>query len=173
MILLQGKGVSKGVVKGTLYFIRPAETAAVPPNGAGAKKERARLEQAQGLAVDQLKKLAQQCRERLGDESADLFETHAMFVYDEDYVEYILNAIDEENCSAEYAVQAAAEQFASMFAGMNDDYMQARAADIRDVSDRIIANLSGEGERKIDFDAPVILAADDLAPSQTVQLDKR
>ena len=162
MILMQGKGVSKGVVKGPLYFFRRQDTTVVKTTVNDLSAEQARLQQAQEKAIAQLEALAERCREEAGDESAVLFETHAMFVEDEDFVECIQSTMEEEGCNAEYAVQAAGEQFAAMFAAMDDAYMQARAADIRDVARRILNNLMGIPEGGIDSDEPVILAADDL-----------
>ena len=172
MILMQGKGVSKGVVKGSLYFFQRPDTTVVQHSVADIEAEKARLAAAQEKAIAQLEKLAEHAREDAGDEVAILFETHAMFVEDEDYVECMTSIMEEEKCNAEYAVQAAGEQFSAMFAAMDDAYMQARAADIRDVSQRILNNLMGIVEGGIDSDVPVILAADDLAPSETIQLDK-
>ena len=169
---MQGKGVSKGVVKGPLYFFRRQDTTVEQWHVEDLEAEKARLEQAQEKAIAQLEILAERCREEAGDEAAVLFETHAMFVEDEDYVESIHSCMEEEQCNAEYAVQAAGEQFAAMFAAMDDAYMQTRAADIRDVSQRILNNLMGIVEGGIDSEEPVVLAADDLAPSETIQLDK-
>ena len=171
MILLQGKGVSKGVVSGPVYFFRRADTT-VAKIAADIEAEKARLAAAQEKSIEQLNRLADKCREEAGDEAAVLFETHAMFVEDDDYVECIMDTLAEEGCNAEYAVQQAGEQFAAMFAAMDDAYMQARSADIKDVTGRIINNLLGVVEGGIDSDVPVILAADDLAPSETLQLDK-
>ena len=172
MIMMQGKGVSKGVVKGPLYFFRRPDAAIRQWQVEDMDAEKMRLAQAQEKSIAQLEALAERCREEAGDEAAVLFETHAMFVEGEDYVECIHSCMDEENCNAEYAVQQAGEQFAEMFAAMDDAYMQARAADIRDVSNRICNNLMGIVEGGIDSDVPVVLAADDLAPSETIQLDK-
>ena len=172
MILMQGKGVSKGVVKGPMYFFRRQDNTVTCWHVEHSETEKQRLFHAQQAAIAQLETLAEKCRAEAGDESAILFETHAMFVEDEDYVECIHSVLDDEGCNAEYAVQQAGEQFAAMFAAMDDAYMQARAADIRDVSRRIINNLMGVVEGGIDSDEPVILAADDLAPSETIQLDK-
>ena len=172
MILMQGKGVSKGVVKGPLYFFRRQESKIVCRQVEDLQAEQDRLAKAQEAAVEQLEALAERAREEGGDESAILFETHAMFVEDEDFVECIQSVLEEEQCNAEYAVQLAGEQFAEMFAAMEDAYMQARAADIRDVAKRIINNLTGTAEGGIDSTVPVVLAADDLAPSETIQLDK-
>ena len=171
MILMQGKGVSKGVVKGVLHFFKRTDAAVTNTAGESPETEKKRLAAAQQQAIEQLEALAERCREEAGDESAILFETHAMFVEDEDYVDAIDEAIDE-GASAEYAVQTAGEQFAAMFAAMDDAYMRSRAADIRDVSRRLVNNLMGVTDGGVDSDEPVILAADDLAPSETIQLDK-
>ena len=172
MILLQGKGVSKGVIKGPLYFFQRPDTTVNKVEGADIEAEKARLAEAQAKSMEQLETLAEKCREEAGDESAVLFETHAMFVEDEDYVECIMDTLAEEQCNAEFAVETAGEQFAAMFAAMDDAYMRARAADIKDVTRRILNNLMGIVDGGIDSDVPVILAADDLAPSETLQLDK-
>ena len=172
MILMQGKGVSKGVIKGKLYFFQRPDTTVAMRQIEDVEAEKQRLAQAQETTVQQLNILAEKAREDAGEEIAILFDTHAMFVEDEDYVECILSCLEEEGCNAEYAVQMAGEQFAAMFAAMDDAYMQARAADIRDVSQRILNNLMGIVEGGIDSEEPIILAADDLAPSETIQLDK-
>ena len=169
---MQGKGVSKGVIKGKLYFFQRPDTTVAMRQVEDVEAEKQRLAQAQETTVQQLNILAEKAREDAGEEIAILFDTHAMFVEDEDYVECILSCLEEEGCNAEYAVQMAGEQFAAMFAAMDDAYMQARAADIRDVSQRILNNLMGIVEGGIDSEEPIILAADDLAPSETIQLDK-
>ena len=172
MILLQGKGVSKGVTSGPIYFFRRSDATVTKYEVKDLEAEKARLAAAQEKSIEQLNRLADKCREEAGDEAAILFETHAMFVEDDDYVECIMETMNDENCNAEYAVQQAGEQFAAMFAAMDDAYMQARAADIKDVTGRILNNLLGVIEGGIDSDVPVVLAADDLAPSETLQLDK-
>ena len=172
MVLLQGKGVSKGVVKGPLYFLGRQDNTVVKRIVEDIEAEKERFAAAQEAATLQLTALADRCREEAGEESAILFETHAMFVEDEDMVEAIISFIEEEGCCAEYAVEQAGEQFAEMFAAMDDAYMSARAADVRDVARRLVNNLLGIVEGGIDSDEPVILAADDLAPSETIQLDK-
>ena len=172
MILMQGQGVSKGIAKGRLHFIRRADMRVVKSSGRDPAAERARLAQAQAAAVAQLYALAARCLQSGGAEMAALFETHAMLVEDEDYQAYIAEVMAKENCSAEYAVQAAGERFAGMFTGMDDEYLQARSADVRDVTRRILANLMGVAEDCAAPDKPVILAADDLAPSETIQLDR-
>ena len=172
MILLQGKGVSKGVVSGPLYFFRRSDATVTKTTVSDLEAEKKRLAEAQEKSIAQLEKLAEKCREEAGDEAAVLFETHAMFVEDEDYVECIMETLADEQCNVEYAVEQAGEQFAAMFAAMDDAYMQARSADIKDVTGRILNNLMGVVEGGIDSDVPVVLAADDLAPSETLQLDK-
>ena len=172
MILMQGKGVSKGVVKGPIYFYQRGAVTISTAKAADPEKEKHRLEDAKEKSIDQLNALADKARAEAGDESAMLFETHAMFVEDEDFVDCMNAALDEEHCTAERAVEIAGEQFAAMLAAMDDAYMQARAADIKDVARRILNNLMGVAEGGIDSQEPVILAADDLAPSETLQLDK-
>ena len=172
MITIQGKGVSKGIAKGPLYFFQRSDTTVTLKVVSDIEAEKARLAVAQEQSIQQLNALAEQCQEDAGEEMAVLFETHAMFVEDEDFVECITSLIDEKSCNAEYAVEQAGIQFAAMFAAMDDAYMQARAADIKDVAKRILNNLLGVVDGGIHSDVPVILAADDLAPSETLQLDK-
>jgi len=171
MILLQGKGVSKGVVKGRLHFFKRARADIERTPAESPQQERERFAAAQQNTVLQLHQLAERCRSEAGDEAAVLFETHAMLAEDEDFAGAILDSIDG-GASAEYAAQTAGEHFAAMFAAMDDAYMQARAADVRDVSRRLVNVLTGAEDGGIDSEEPVILAADDLAPSETIQLDK-
>ena len=172
MITIQGKGVSAGVVRGKLYFFKRPDTTVENRPAEDLQAEKDRLARAQEAAIAQLTALADKCREEAGEESAILFETHAMFVEDEDFVGCIMDTLEGEGCCAEYAVQAAGEQFSAMFSAMDDAYMQARAADILDVSRRLVNNLLGIVEGGIDSQEPVVLAADDLAPSETLQMDK-
>lgn len=172
MITIQGKGVSKGIAKGPLYFFQRSDTTVTLKVVSDIEAEKARLAVAQEQSIRQLNALAEKCQEDAGEEMAALFETHAMFVEDEDFVECITSLIDKKSCNAEYAVEQAGIQFAAMFAAMDDAYMQARAADIKDVAKRILNNLLGVVDGGIRSDVPVILAADDLAPSETLQLDK-
>lgn len=172
MITIQGKGVSKGIAKGPLYFFQRSDSTVTLKVVSDIEAEKARLAVAQEQSIRQLNALAEKCREDAGEEMAVLFETHAMLVEDEDFVECITSLIDEESCNAEHAVEQAGIQFAAMFAAMDDAYMQARAADIKDVAKRILNNLLGVVDGGIHSDVPVILAADDLAPSETLQLDK-
>ncbi len=172
MILMQGKGVSKGVTKGPLRFFRRRDTQIVKCETADWEAEKRRFAQAQQQSIAQLTALAENCRNEAGEDTAILFETHAMFVEDEDFVESILDTMRQERCNAEYAVSQAGEQFSAMFAAMDDAYMRERAADIEDVTRRLLNNLMGVGESGLDSEEQVILAADDLSPSETLQLDK-
>lgn len=172
MITIQGKGVSKGIAKGPLYFFQRSDTTVTLKVVSDIEAEKARLAVAQEQSIRQLNALAEKCRKDAGEEMAVLFETHAMLVEDEDFVECITSLIDEESCNAEHAVEQAGIQFAAMFAAMDDAYMQARAADIKDVAKRILNNLLGVVDGGIHSDVPVIWAADDLTPSETLQLDK-
>ena len=172
MITVQGKGVSAGVGIGPLYFYRRATTEIKRYTVEDTDAEWHRFKGAQTGAIEQLGQLAEQARAEAGDEAAMLFETHQMMAEDLDYEEAIENLITNEKLNAEAAVSDVAEQFAEMFAAMDDTYMQARAADVKDVSRRLLDILSGAVAGGIASDVPVILAADDLAPSETVQLDK-
>lgn len=172
MILMQGKGVSRGVASGPVCIFRHVNAEVRRMEGLDPEAERARILQAQETSMEQLNALAEKAREEAGDEAALLFETHAMFVEDEDYVQCMQDVLEEENCNAEYAVQEAGKQFSAMLATMEDPYLRDRAADILDVTRRILNNLMDIAEGGIDSDVPVILAADDLAPSETLQLDK-
>ena len=172
MITIQGKGVSKGIAKGPLYFYQRPNTVVVKTAAECLEEEKARLAQAQAASIRQLEALAEKCGEEAGEESKVLFETHAMFVEDEDFVACIHEVMEDEGCNVEYAVEQAGGQFSAMLAAMDNPYMQARAADIKDVARRILDNLMGNVPGGIDSEEPVILAADDLAPSETLQLDK-
>ena len=172
MILLQGKGVSKGIAEGPLYFLQKPDTTSVKETGKDIEAEKARIAEAKEKSAAQLMELAEKCRAEAGDDAAFVFETHAMFLDDDDYVEGINDCLESEQCNAEYAVRTAGDTFAAMFAAMDDAYMSARAADIKDITQRLLNNLMGIVEGGIDSDVPVILCADDLAPSETLQLDK-
>ena len=172
MITIQGKGVSTGVAEGPLYFYKRAVTTLRRYTVEDTESEWKRFKDAQQKCIDQLGELAEKAREEAGDEAAMLFETHQMMAEDLDYEEAIQALILEEGNNAEAAVTDTSVQFADMFASMDDTYMQARAADVKDVSGRILNILFGVVQGGIDSDVPVILAADDLAPSETIQLDK-
>ena len=166
MILIQGKGVSGGVAMGPLYYYRRAEATMIRHEIANPEAEWNRFKAAQARAVEQLGKLADKARKEAGDEAALLFETHQMMAEDMDFEEVIQTAIWDKRLNAEAVVEDAAKQFAEKFETMEDPYFQARAADVKDVSARIIAVLTGNVQDGIDSPVPVILAADDLAPAR-------
>ncbi len=172
MISIQGKGVSTGVASGPLYFYQRATTTLRRYTVEDTGAEWERFKAAQERAIEQLGELAEKAREEAGDEAAMLFETHQMMAEDLDYEDAIQNRIVNEANNAEAAVTDTAAEFAEMFAMMDDSYMQARAADVKDVSNRILNILFGVVQGGIESDVPVVLAADDLAPSETIQLDK-
>ena len=172
MITIQGKGVSTGIGMGPLYFYRRNKTEIVRTTVADTAAEWERFKAAQATAIEQLGVLAEKAREEAGDEAAMLFETHQMMAEDLDYEEAIQSLICEDSLNAEAAVSDTAAQFAEMFASMDDAYMQGRAADVKDVSQRILDILMGVVQGGINSEVPVLLAADDLAPSETIQLDK-
>ena len=172
MITIQGKGVSAGISMGPLYFYRRAKTEIKRYNVEDTQAEWLRFKGAQSVAMDQLGDLAEKARAEAGDEAAMLFETHQMMAEDLDYEEAIQALITEDGLNAEAAVSDTAEQFAAMFEAMDDEYMKGRAADVKDVSARILGILCGVVQGGIDSDVPVLLASDDLAPSETIQLDK-
>ncbi|MBQ9413404.1 MAG: phosphoenolpyruvate--protein phosphotransferase [Oscillospiraceae bacterium] len=172
MITIQGKGASIGVAVGPLYFYQRAKSEITRFKVADTDAEWARFEKAQATAIEQLGALAEKARTEAGDDAAALFEVHQMMAEDLDFVEAIEEQIKSGGLNAEAVVSDVAVQFAEMFAAMDDAYMQARAADVKDVSGRILAILTGAVQGGIASDVPVILASDDLAPSETVQLDK-
>ena len=172
MYTIQGKGVSKGVANGPVYFYRRGGGEIVKTAVADAAAEKQRFENARSTAMEQLAALYEKAVAEVGEEGAALFEAHQMMLEDLDYVDGINDMIEGEGVNAEYAVSQVAEQFAAMLAAMDDAYMQARAADVKDISSRVIGILQGVVAGGIDSDVPVILASDDLAPSETVQLDK-
>ena len=172
MISIQGKGVSTGVALGPLYFYQRADTTLKRYEVSDREAEWERFKAAQAKAIEQLGVLAEKARAEAGDEAAMLFETHQMMCEDLDYEEAIEGFIKESGMNAEAAVTDAGAFQADAFAAMDDDYFKARAADVKDISGRIVGILLGVVQGGIDSKVPVILAADDLAPSETVQLDK-
>lgn len=168
MITIQGKGVSGGIAKGPLHFFCRPVPAVVKTAAENLEQEKERLLRARQQSAVQLTAMAAGCE----GESAALLETHAMLAEDEDFAACMDGLLEQERCTAEYAVQQAGEQFAALFAALDDPYMRERAADIRDVAHRILDNLVGYEQEDLSWDEPVILAAEDLAPSETVRLDR-
>lgn len=169
---LNGTGVSKGVVRGRLHFFSPAPAAEQKRPVADPAAELERYKAARDKAVAELGALYEKTKETLGEENAALFEIHQMMLQDADYNEAVENTITGEKANAEYAVYSAGQAFAADFASMDDDYMKARAADVVDISQRVARILRGEEEAGLESAGPVILAADDLKPSETARLDK-
>lgn len=167
-----GKGVSKGVAAGPISFYRRASGVIPRHEVSDTAAELERFRAARETAKEQLAKLYDKALAEAGEDAAMLFEAHQMMLEDLDFVESIEGMIENDRVNAEAAVSDTGAQFAEMFAAMNDSYMQARAADIRDIAARVVGTLTGEGESGIVSDVPCIVAADDLAPSETVQLDK-
>ena len=167
-----GKGVSKGVAAGPISFYRRPSGEIPRRSVTDTAAELARFHDARETAKEQLGVLHDKALAEAGEDAAMLFETHQMMLDDLDFVESIEGLIENDRLNAEAAVSDTGAQFAEMFAAMDDSYMQARAADIRDISTRVVGILTGEGESGIVSDVPCIVAADDLAPSETVQLDK-
>ncbi len=167
-----GKGVSKGVAAGPISFYR-RPSGEIPRHAVtNTAAELERFRAARETARAQLGALYEKALAEAGEDAAMLFEAHQMMLEDLDFVESIEGMIENDCLNAEAAVSDTGAQFAEMFAAMDDSYMQARAADIRDIAARVVGILTGEGESGIVSDVPCIVAADDLAPSETVQLDK-
>ena len=172
MITIQGKSVFGGVSIGKLMFHNTNEKVIKREHISDAEAEWKRFEAAKGQAVDQLKELYEKALEDVGEANAMIFEIHQMMLEDLDYLESIENIIRSQEVNAEYAVATTADNFAQMFASMDDAYMQGRAADVKDVSERVLDILCGVSAGVKEMTEPCIIAADDLAPSETVQLDK-
>ncbi len=167
-----GKGVYGAVAIGKISIFRKSDAAVQRIHVEDTKAETARLETAKSAAYEQLGEIYEKALKEVGETNAAIFEIHRMMLQDEDYNESILSIIENQQVNAEYAVAVTADNFSDMFAAMDDAYMQARAADVRDISNRIIANLNGTGSATQNFGDKMIICADDLAPSETVALDK-
>ena len=172
MIRIEGISVFGGVSIGKLMFYKRNEKVIKREHISDADAEWKRFEAAKGQAVDQLKELYEKALEDVGEANAMIFEIHQMMLEDLDYLESIENIIRSQEVNAEYAVATTADNFAQMFASMDDAYMQGRAADVKDVSERVLDILCGVSAGVKEMTEPCIIAADDLAPSETVQLDK-
>ena len=168
----QGKSVFSGIAIGPLCLYQKADSMVKRYKIEDADAEVKRFEDAQATAKDQLQSLYDKALKEVGEANAAIFEVHQMMLDDGDYLESITNIIRTQLVNAEYAVATTGDNFAQMFAAMDDEYMQARSADIKDISNRVVQVLQGAAAGGINSDVPVILLADDLAPSETVQLDK-
>ena len=172
MTVLHGEGVSRGVASGNLRFLRRDAQAQPRREVADPEAEVARFDKARGEAVVQLAKLYVDTKAKLGEEKSLLFQIHQMMLEDLDYRDSVTGMIRSEHVNAEYAVDQTAAQFSQMFAQMDDDYMKERAADVLDVSRRVIRLLTGQEDEALGGDTPCIIAADDLVPSETARLDR-
>ena len=167
-----GKGVYGAVAMGKISLFKKQDTVIQRTSVTDTEAEKARVEAAKAAASEQLQAIYEKALKEVGETNAQIFEIHMMMLEDDDYNESIQNIIDTQKVNAEYAASITADNFAEMFSAMDDAYMQARAADVRDISDRIIANLTGNVAVQEDSDEKRIICADDLAPSETVSLDK-
>ena len=172
MTTLKGKGVYGAIALGRISVFTRREASVKRTHIEDIGAEKARLEKAKEKATEQLRTIYEKALKEVGEANAQIFEIHQMMIEDEDYNESIESIIETQSVNAEYAVAVTADNFSEMFASMDDAYMQARSADVKDISNRIISCLSDEGGSDAVSDEKVIICADDLAPSETVQLDK-
>ena len=171
MITATGKSILKGIAIGKIRFLAKKQ-AEIKENATDAAAELKRFEDAKALATEQLQGLYDKAVVEAGEEHAAIFEIHMMMLDDDDYNESITELINSEGKTAEFAVKTTGENFAEMFASMDDEYMKARSADVKDISGRVVNILTGADTGPADSDEPFIIVAEDLAPSETVQLDK-
>ncbi len=172
MIKYQGKGVYGAVAIGKISLFKKQDTAVKRIHTTDTDKEKQRFEQAKAMAIQQLDEIYEKALKEVGEANAAIFEIHQMMLEDEDYNDSINNIIESQNVNADYAVAVTADNFADMFSAMDDAYMKARAADVRDISNRLINILSGNTAVFHHSDEKLIVCASDLAPSETVSLDK-
>ena len=172
MQIYKGKSVFGGIAIGKISVYKKDEQLVKRVKIEDADAEMERYTAARNIAAAQLQKLYDKALKEVGEANAAIFEVHQMMLEDEDYNESVENIIHSQMVNAEYAVASTADNFAQMFEAMDDDYMRGRAADVRYISERVITVLAGGAGSGLDSDEPVIIAADDLAPSETVQLDK-
>lgn len=172
MKILQGKAVFSGIAMGRISILQKVDTNVKRVRVNDPQAEIARVMEAKEKGIAQLQKLYDKAVKEVGEAGAAIFEVHQMMMDDDDYMDSVRNIIETEGVNAEYAVATTGDNFATMFADMDDDYMKARAADVKDISDRLVRILSGCGDGELESDEPVIVVAEDLAPSETVQMDK-
>ena len=168
----QGKSVYKGIAMGPVVVLKKNDYQVKRTRVEDPEAEIKRVDEALEKSKEQLQKLYDKAVQEVGEASAAIFEVHQMMLEDDDYLEAIQNTIRTEKINAEYAVAATGDNFAEMFASMDDDYMKARSADIKDISERLVRNLSGQDDADLSSIEPSIIVADDLSPSETVQMDK-
>lgn len=172
MVKYRGKGVYGAITVGKISVFKRQDAQVKRVKIEDPNIEIARVEAAKEAAIAQLQEIYEKALREVGEANAQIFETHMMMVEDDDYNDAIAEMINGQKVNAEYAVAATADNFAEMFSAMDDNYMQARAADVRDISNRIIACMSDVENSDSTFTEKVIICADDLAPSETVSLDK-
>lgn len=172
MQVYSGKSVFGGIAIGKISVYRKNEQQVKRVRTEDTKGELARYEAAKAAAIEQLQELYQKALKGVGEANAAIFEIHQMMLDDGDYNESVENIIKTQKVNAEYAVAVTGDNFAQMFRAMDDDYMRERAADVKDISERVLSILNGGQKGKVVTDEPVIIVADDLAPSETVQLEK-
>ncbi|MBO6162829.1 MAG: phosphoenolpyruvate--protein phosphotransferase, partial [Eubacterium sp.] len=172
MIVYEGKAVFEGIAIGKLSVYKKNEETVKREKVEDVEAEVARYASAREEAVEQLQALYEKAVKEVGEASAEIFEAHQMMVDDDDFVESVEGIIRTQGVNAEYAVAETGDNFKKMFEEMEDEYFRGRAADIKDISERIVRILQGNGGEGIASDEPVIVVADDLAPSETVQMDK-
>lgn len=172
MQYFQGKSVYKGIVMGSVAVLKKNDYQVKRARIEDPEAEVKRVKEAVEVSKKQLGRLYDKAVREVGEASAAIFEVHQMMLEDEDYLESMENMIRIELVNAEYAAAATGDNFAEMFAAMDDEYMKARSADVKDISERLVRNLSGEGDNDLSSMEPSIIVADDLSPSETVQMDK-
>ncbi len=172
MKVYKGKSVYKGIAMGNVVVLKNKDLQIKRYRVEDVEAELARVDQAGKRAKEQLQKLYDKVLKEVGEANAAIFEVHQMMLEDEDYLDAIHSMVRTEHVNAEYAVAVTGDNFSQMFANMDDDYMKARAADVKDISNRLVQILKGQEE--VDFSSmePAIIVADDLSPSETVQMDK-
>ena len=172
MIIYEGKAVFEGIAIGKISVYKKQEQAVKRVKVEDTEAEKARYAEARETAISELKALYEKAVKEVGESGAEIFEAHQLMVDDEDYIESAESIIENEGVNAEYAVATTGDNFAKMFSEMEEEYFRGRAADIMDITERILNALAGGGAGGIESDEPVIVVADDLAPSETVQMDK-
>jgi len=168
----RGKSVLQGIAIGKLYVIEKKESSWTKTTIADAEKEIERFQRARAQAQEELQELYENALEQVGEENAMIFDVHKMMLEDLDYIEGVENRIRTEMVNAEYAVTVTGEEFSAVFSAMDDEYMKARAADVIDISGRVVRILEGREDAELHTREAVIVLADDLSPSETIQMDK-
>lgn len=173
MIKFKGKGIYGAITEGKVSVFKRREAQVRRLHISDIEAEKSRIKQAKEKAITQLSEIYEKALKEVGETNAQIFEIHIMMIEDDDYNEAVENIIDSQSVNAEYAIALTSDNFAEMFEAMEDAYMQARAADVKDISNRLISCLTDFSNNTESSDGKVIICADDLAPSETVSLDKK